>query len=105
MSDEGKATTVRLRATRRQQLERAAFILQRSQSSIIDEALEDWFRENNFLKRYQLNVGADHLALLEIDGDEVHMKDVRQRNGVPVEQIVREYSNSLNAPISVVEEK
>jgi predicted transcriptional regulator len=104
MSDESKPTTVRLKATRRQQLERAAYILQRSQSAIIDEALENWFRENNFLKRYQLSVNADHIVLAEIDDDQVHIKDVRLRNGVPVEQIAREYSHTFNAPIQVVEE-
>lgn len=104
MPDEAKGTTVRIRSTRRIQLERAAYLLQRSQGAIVDEALENWFRENHFLKRYQLSVSADHLVLAEIEDDQVHIKEVRQRNGVPLEQIRREYAHALNAPVQIVEE-
>lgn len=69
----------------------------------MEESLEDWLKDHNLYKRYQLEVTDDHVILLEIDSNHIRTKAIQQRNGVPVEQIAREYSESLNAPVKIIE--
>jgi hypothetical protein len=105
MSEDRRPTTVRLREELRTGLERAGVALQRSQSSIMEESLEDWLKQHNFYKHYQLTVRGDYIVLAEIDDNHFNVKAVQQKNGTPIEQIAREYSERLNVPVKVIREE
>jgi hypothetical protein len=106
MSDDGrKITTARLLENTKFSLERAAYVLQRSQNDIIEEALKEFFKKHKLDTRYQLNVNRTHIVLTEIAQDQVRVLDVQQRNGVPPTEIAKEYSQRYQHPVQVIEEK
>ncbi len=103
--DEKQVTSVRMGDVTVELLQRASYVLQRSQGSIVEEALLEWLKTHCFTKRYQLSVKGGHTILIEIDDDRPNIKEVRPLNGVPVEQIASEYSKKFNVQVKIVLEE
>jgi predicted transcriptional regulator len=106
MTEEAKiTTTVRLRASTKLTLDKAAAILDRSHSSIVEEALLDLFNKYNLTTRYQVHVSDSWVVLAEINREEIHIKETRPMNGKSPQAIQQEYALKLQTPVALVKEK
>lgn len=94
-------TYIRLDVLTKDQLKEAARVLDRSQSSISEEALTDWFKKHGFTGTYQLNLTAENVVLMRTGGSP-KIIEVTERNGVPPEEVVDHYRKKLRAPVRLV---
>jgi hypothetical protein len=98
-----KVTTVRLGVQTHEQLRRATYVLDRSQSKIVEEALQEYFRTRNLTGGYQLTFTNDSIVLLHMSGDKPpKVLEVHERNGVPPKEVASKYTTRLGEPVQVV---
>src|SRR4051812_33899775 len=105
MSVEAKiTTTVRLKESTKHLLDISASLLDRSHSSITEEALSDFFTRHNLNTRYQMHVSNDLAVLAEIRGESLRIHDVQSLNGKTDIEMQREYSLKLRTPVTLIKE-
>lgn len=98
-----KVTTVRLGEQTRDQLRRAAYVLDISQNKVIEEALQEFFRTRNLTGGYQLTFTSESVVLLHTSGDKPpKVLEVHVRNGVPPKELAGRYTEKLGEPVRVV---
>ena len=98
-----KVTTVRLGEQTHEQLRRAAYVLDTSQSKVIEEALQEFFRTRNLTGGYQLTFTPDSVVLLHTSGENPpKVLEVRERNGVPPKEMAVAYTAKLGEPVRVI---
>jgi hypothetical protein len=96
-----RGTHVRLDVLTVDQLKEASRVLDRSQGSIVEEALTDWFKKHNFNGTYQLNVTKWNAVLIRTGGAP-QIIEVTDRNGVPPQEVADAYKKKLHAPVRLV---
>lgn len=100
---EKKGTTFRLSHLRHEQLERAAYLLRKSKSQIVEDALAAYFLQHNLLGYYQLTVTRKNVVLLQITGtDEPRIVSITERNGTAPSTLADQYSLELHEPVRLV---
>lgn len=94
---------VRVSSDCAKKLHQAAYLLRKSQSTIVEEALLDYFDKNSFKESYQLHVLDNSFILMSVavDGNPV-VRGVVHKNGVPAEQIAKDYEAQLRMPVAIV---
>lgn len=86
-------------------LEKACYVFQRSQTSIVNEALGDWLSTHQMSKRYQLSSTKEHTVLAEVDSEDFKVVEILLKNGVSLKQLAQKYSADLGVPVQIKEEK
>ena len=99
---EKRTTTVRLNPVIKDRLDKAAFVLKRSQNQIIEEALQEYFEHRGLVERYQVTMTKDHVVLIKLNKDQATVVEVTPRNGVPPNQVAENYATKLQRPVDLV---
>lgn len=100
-----KQTTVRLEYDTRVRLQIACSLTNKSQRTIIEEALEEYFRNHNLGERYELTMTAKYTVLSRVGEPRAKIIDVQPRNGLSPEALVQQYREKLRAPVSLIIEE
>jgi len=96
-------TTVRLPEKLLHTLKQYGWLLHRSHSELMEEALVEYFKAHQ-LARLQLNVTAEQAVLLSIQGDKPCVLEVITRNGVSVEELQDRLGRKYNTRVNLVME-
>lgn len=96
-----RGTTIRLGLSTHERLKRAAYMLRMSQSSIVEEALQEYFKNHNLSGGYQLNLTRSN-AVLQRVGDPSKIVEVTERNGISPQQLQARYETELQEPVLLV---
>lgn len=98
-----KVTTVRLSEQCYEHLRRATYVLDCTQSKVVEEALQEFFRTRNLTGGYQLTFTDDSIVLLHMSGDKPpKVLEISERNGVPPKEVASKYTTRLGEPVQVV---
>lgn len=98
-----KTTTVRLEEKFLSQLAQASWIFGKTQSDVVQDALEEYFAKYHLAAKYQLHVTEDSLVLMKLSKDgPPQVVEVTKRNGAGIDRLVDEYRTRLQEPVEVV---
>ena len=100
-----RTTTVRLSEATLTQLQKAAYILKRSQSQVVEDALGEYFKAHGLQERYVVSVDGEYSVLIRVEGEQLEVVEVKQRNGVTPNALAERYAAQLHAPVTLVIEK
>jgi predicted DNA-binding protein len=84
-------------------LQKASYILKRSQASIVEEVLERYFETLDLDERLELRQTPGHNVLVRVTGKRTDIVEVTIKNGVPPKELAEKYSVALQAPVTVVD--
>lgn len=99
-----KATTIRLGAVTKTKLENVARITQKSESAIVEQALDEFFKTHGYNTRYVMGASATCYVLFRQDGENITLLDQQVRNGVPLEAVRDAYAARFNSPVELLVE-
>lgn len=105
VSGEAKVTTtIRLKESTKFILDISASLLDRSHSSITEEALSDFFEKHNLNVRYQIHVLNDLAILTEIRKDSIRVLETQFLGRKSEVDVQREYAQKLRTAVTIVKE-
>lgn len=85
---------------------KAAYLLHRTKSQIVEDAVTEFAAKNGIGERYQLNIKNGMLVLLKVEGDSVGIVEMEALNGVAPEVIAQRYSSRFHQDVPlIVDEK
>lgn len=84
-------------------LENVARVTHNSESSVVETALTEYFKNHGYNTRYVMSAGPSYYVLLKQEAGVFNILEHHVRNGVPLEEIRRAYAAKFNAPIEVEE--
>lgn len=84
-------------------LQKASFVLNRSQASIVEEFLEKGFETLDLSERLELRQTPGHNILVRVTAKRTDILEVTVKNGVPPKDLAEKYSVTLQAPVTVVQ--
>ena len=98
-----KVTTVRLGTQTYEQLRRATYVLGTSQSKVVEDALQEFFRTRNLTGGYQLTFTNQSVVLIHTSGtNPPRVIEVHERNGISPAEIATKYTTKLGEPVRIV---
>lgn len=101
-SPEKKAKTIRLSLGVSKQLENVARVTNKSESSITEFALTEYFENHGYNTRYVMQANTNCYVLLKYCGDTFSIIDMQIRNGVPLEKVRESYGARFNSPVELL---
>lgn len=101
-SGDKKATTLRLTAAVKAQLENVARMQSTSESHVTEVALTEYFKNHGYTTRYVMKASKERYSLIKINGDNIDVLDLQVRNGVSMEAIREAYRSQYQAPVDLV---
>ncbi len=99
------AGTIRFSPDVKTKLVNVARIKNQSESTVVEQALNEYFEKHGFNSRYIMGANAQCYVLFRQDGDHVTILDQQIRNGVPIESIRESYQAKYQASIELLLEK
>lgn len=100
-----KATTIRLAPDIKTRLENVARVSRKSESSIVEQALTEYFKNHGYNTRYVMGVNDSCFVLIKQEGEHFTVLDQQVRNGVPIETIRERYRARLDSPVELLIEE
>jgi group I intron endonuclease len=99
-------TTLRLGEALMDKLKKHSYASRRSQTDIVNEALEEWLTRNGFTEVFELHVTPQYVTLIKLDIDQPpQVLEVQERNGLSPKQMAEKLALKYKTPIRLVEEK
>lgn len=100
-----KATTIRLAPEIKSRLENVARLTRSSESSIVETALAEYFKNHGYNTRYIMGANGNCYVLFKQEGETVTVLDQQVRNGVSLLTIRDNYAARFNSPVELVLEE
>lgn len=101
-----RVTTIRLKDKTTELLKKHSYFSRRSQTDIMNEALEEWFQRNGFSESLELHVTKSYATLLKRDVDKPpQVMEVQERNGLSPAQMADKLAAKYQVPVTLVLEK
>jgi hypothetical protein len=101
-SENRKQVAVRLHPLTFEQLQRACFLLHKTQSQTVEDALREYFTNHHLQAAYQVVVSKDCVVLLKTGEGDPEVVETHIRNGLPPAAIKEKYAVRLNMPVQLV---
>lgn len=86
-------------------VEKAAFLLHKTKSQVVEESVHAYAKAHHIAERYQLNVKNGMLVLLRLEGDSAEIIEMETLNGVAPEVIAQRYSSRYHQDVPLIVEK
>lgn len=100
-----KAKTIRLGPDSASRLENVSRLTKKSESSIVEDALCEYFKNHGYNTRYVMGANSNCYVLIKQQGEQFFVLDQQIRNGIPIEIVRDKYAAKYNSPVELLLEQ
>jgi hypothetical protein len=93
---------IRLSALTAEQLKKASYLMKKTQSEVVSEALEEYYERHRISSVYELHVTDSFFTLIQTVEDRPQIVEITVRNGVSPEDVASNYGKQLGHAVSLV---
>lgn len=104
-SGDKRVTTVRLSPETKALLENASRIRKTSESSLIEDAIQDFCKKHGLNTRYVMHASVDCYALVKHAGDTAVIIEQHALNGTSIDDVRHSYEAKFNSPVELLLDK